>query len=159
MLGSSLDSVVLIDRLTGTINLLPRQENISYLCNRQCHTIPSATPTPSHQFTLPSIVVSGSATFAFHGLDVTINVPGRLIITEGTILTLTITGGDFVAGDTIALFTYAEFQGSFAGLDLISDDSCQDYEGELQYTSGALNVVITAATNVCTAKAFKIKLL
>jgi len=160
-LGSAVDSVLLIDRQAHKALLLPRQQNVTYLCIRECHNSPVATPspTPSYHFTLPSIVISNTVSFNLYGADIAIDVPGRLVITEGTVVTLTISEGDFVTGDVITLFNYAELQGSFAGLELLSDSSCQQYEGELQYTTGAVSVVITVATNVCTADAPKIKLL
>jgi hypothetical protein len=160
-LGSAVDSVLLIDRQAHKVLLLPRQQNVTYLCIRECHNSPVATlsPTPSYHFTLPSIVISNTVSFNLYGVDITIDVPGRLVITEGTVVTVTISEGDFVTGDVITLFNYAELQGSFAGLELLSDSSCQHYEGELQYTTGAVSVVITVATNVCTAYAPRIKLL
>lgn len=156
LLSSTIGVELLINRRLGAVAVLPVLENITYLCFRECSIVShSPTPTPNtvqvSSYTLPSIVVSNAVSFSVSGTLVPITVPGRLVITEGTVVTLTIDEADLVAGDVVTLFNYAELQGSFASLELLSDDSCEHYEGQLEYGENQVRVVITVSSNFCTA--------
>jgi len=176
-LGTSNQTEIVIDRTSATAYLVARPENFTFICLADCEvpvdSFPSSFPLLSseyfglisasqsksqpYQIPIFSLEPHVSVTIDAYGIPVALDYYGRLIISSDSILTVTITGDDLSVGDSINLFNYAELQGSFSHLEIITD-SCQSYTGTLVYTDSSIDFVITSATNLCTNHASQVSL-
>jgi hypothetical protein len=177
-LGTSNQTKIVIDRTSATVHLITNPENFTFICSAECDTPVTFQSSISPTFTVGSVsptftagsvssVVSTvshsepyqiliftldphiSFTINSYGMPIALDYHGRLVISSGSTLTVTITGDDLSVGDTVNLFNYAELQGTFSQLELATD-SCQSYTGTLVYTDSSIDLVITSTANLCT---------
>lgn len=174
-LGSSNQTLLIIDRNSKTVSLIPKMENYTLICWAECsavttpssdrgyistfatelvastgieliHSPSSVSTLPLPIWTLPTTV---TITVFATGFPMAQNYHGILVIQSGSTLTIPLPSGEFFEGDSINLFNFAQLQGTFSALE-IQSDSCQLYSGTLVYTDTSVNLVITSATNLCT---------
>jgi hypothetical protein len=172
-LGTSNQTEIVIDRTSTRAYLISTPENYTFVCLAECvipvyssYSMPMSTsgymssivitPTFSQPYQIPIFTLDPHISFTLdsYGIPIAIDYHGRLVISSGSTLTVTITGDDFSIGDSITLFNYAELQGTFSDLELVTD-SCQAYTGTLVYTDSSINLIITSAANLCTNSAHR----
>ncbi len=174
-LGSSNQTLLIIDRNSKTVSLIPKMENYTLICWAECGAViassssrdytstfvtgPFASTGMQSTYSLPSASIQPLPTWTLHttvtitvsdtGFPVAQNYHGILVIQTSSTLTVPLPSGEFFEGDIINLFNFAQLQGTFDALE-IQSDSCQLYSGTLVYTDTSINLVITSATNLCT---------
>lgn len=180
-LGPVNGTQIVIDKVAKTVYLWPLDSRWLYLCTRECQThvdsiqvinnsskqqsyseyqnsstpITQSSTQPVHsQPPISIIILPHSVSISFG--DPTVNIPGRLVIGENSIVTLDLSNADLSTGDVLTLYEFSELQGTFAGLE-IQSTSCQYYTGEFVYNERTVTVIITDRQDLCTAMGTRIK--
>lgn len=178
VLGPVNNTIIVKDRIQNRVYLRSISTEWQYLCERSCPPEPP-TPTPTYpeipsthqqssrlqtmQSTTPSEfyrvtshsrrnleIVTLVSTVQFTLNSGFVNIPGRLVIQDGTTLVLDLSGQDLATGDTLTLYTFSELQGSFSNLEIVTT-SCLSYTADLEYDSNSISFVITSYDELCTA--------
>ena len=78
-------------------------------------------------------------------------IPGKFVVSPGSILRLDLTGLDVQSGEVIPLFTFSSATGSFDSIE-IESTTCRTLFAVLERTETTMNAVVLSSTSVCAAQ-------